>query len=268
MKSDQPVFFSSNRGFRYGDGLFETMKIVHGQIHLDKLHFERLFHGLKLLKFQLPDLFTPEYLRENALLLCQKNNCAALGRIRLTVFRGNGGLHEIDLPAEFIIECWPLDKTSTSFNENGIHIDFFTDVRKSCDLFANLKSASHLPYVLAAAFAKEKKLEDCTVLNSFGRVADTSIANIFLIKEDTIYTPSLAEGCIAGVMRAHLILLLKQKGMRVQETTITVNDILETDELFITNAIRGIKWVGRCCEKNYTNHKLKMIIQDLNYSSL
>ena len=103
------------------------------------------------------------------------------------------------------------------------------------------------------------------MLNHFGRVADTSIANIFLIKNKTIYTPSLAEGCIAGVMRQHLISLLKAKEMEVCETAISLNDVMEADELFVTNAIRGIKWVYHCNEKVFSNNVLKLLMQELNY---
>lgn len=265
MEASQPVIHASNRGFRYGDGLFETMKIENAKIQLATLHFDRLFAGIKLLKFQLPVFITPQHLTETVLQLCEKNKCLASARVRLSVFRGNGSLFDADTPAEYIMECWPLEQALVSFNEQGLLLDFFPDVKKSCDEFANLKSTSHLPYVMAAAYAQEKGLDDCLVLNHFGRVADTSIANIFLIKNKTIYTPSLAEGCIAGVMRQHLISLLKAKEMEVCETAISLNDVMEADELFVTNAIRGIKWVYHCNEKVFSNNVLKLLMQELNY---
>lgn len=263
MEASQPVIHTSNRGFRYGDGLFETMKIENGKIQLANLHFDRLFAGIKLLKFQLPVFITPQHLTEMVIQLCEKNNCLASARVRLSVFRSRGSLFDADTPAEYIVECWPLEKAFISFNEQGLCIDIFTDVKKSCDVFANLKSTSHLPYVMAAVYAQKKGLDDCLVLNHFGSVADTSIANIFLIKNKTIYTPSLTEGCIAGVMRQHLISLLKAKGMQVCETAISLNDVMEADELFVTNAIRGIKWVYRCAEKVYSNMFLQNLIQKL-----
>jgi branched-chain amino acid aminotransferase len=98
MAADEPALMASNRGYRYGDGLFETMKVVNGAILLLPLHFERFFNGLSLLKFEIPPLFTAEKLQQQILQLCKKNDCEKLGRVRLSVFRGNGGLYDEDKP--------------------------------------------------------------------------------------------------------------------------------------------------------------------------
>ena len=248
---------AANRSYRYGDGLFETMKIKDGNILLAFTHFERLFGSLSLLKFDVPQLFNKEKLEKDVLHLCRKNKCEKLARVRLSVFRGNGGLYDDNKILQYIIECWPLNESVNKINENGLVIDIYPDGEKSCDKFSNLKSASFQLYSMAALFAKENKLNDSLVLNTAGRIADSTIANIFLIKAEIIFTPSLKEGCINGVMRKYLLEKLKAEdlNLQVEERTITVSDVKNADEIFLTNAINGIRWVGKCSNKKYTNVK-------------
>lgn len=255
VKADEPVFLSSNRGYRYGDGLFETIKIKNGKILLGEYHFERLFSGLQLLKFELPGLFTRDNLVKGIIHLYEKNNCASLARVRLSVFRGNGGLNDGDTIASYLAECWPLNESQNRINENGLVADIFPDARKSCDIFSNLKSANYLPYAMAARFAKENKLNDCFVLNSAGRIADSTIANIFCIKDGVITTPGLSEGCVNGVMRRHLLAALNDAGYDVKEQAVTAEDIEMADEVFLTNAISGIRWVKQFRKKTYSNQQ-------------
>lgn len=255
VKADEPVFLSSNRGYRYGDGLFETIKIVNKNIQLEDYHFERLFSGLQLLKFELPGLFTRDNFVKGIIHLCEKNNCLSLARVRLSVFRGNGGLNDGDTIACYLVECWPLNESQNRLNENGLVVDIFPDARKSCDTFSNLKSANYLPYAMAARFAKENKLNDCFVLNTAGHIADSTIANIFCIKDGVTTTPGLSEGCVNGVMRRHLLTVLKKAGYEVKEQAITPADIEMADEVFLTNAISDIRWVKQFRQKTYSNQQ-------------
>lgn len=259
LPSDQPVLHASNRGYRFGDGLFETMKILRGKILLEDLHFKRLISGLSLLKIALPSTVTADRLKDEIRTLCGKNKCDELARVRLSVSRGDGGLYDGGTKPDYVIECWPLDESANNLNENGLVIDIFPDSRKSIDKFSGLKSASFQPYVMAALFAKEQKLNDCLLLNSAGRIADSTIANLFLVKEGRISTPALSEGCVAGVMRDHLITALGGEGQLVTETTVSAEDLAVADEIFLTNVIKGIRWVSQCRDKSYTNqHAVKI----------
>ena len=126
-------------------------------------------------------------------------------RIRLMLFRGNGGIFDPEnLLPNYIIETSSLPHEN-QLNENGLVVDVFPDAKKSCDLFSNLKSNNYLPYVMAGLFAKKNKLDDCIVLNSFERICDSAIANIFIIDDNNIYTPPLTEGCVAGIMRRWML---------------------------------------------------------------
>ena len=253
VKEDEPVLLAANRSYRYGDGLFETIKVSQGKILLEQFHFERLFSGLSVLKFEIPKLFSPEKISDQILQLCKKNNCDGLGRVRLSVFRGNGGLYDTDSSLQYIIECWPLNESVNRLNEKGLVIDIFPDAKKSVDNFSNLKSANFLPYSMAALYAKENKLNDCLILNTGGNITDSTKANIFLIKNRLVKTPALTQGCINGVMRRYLLTSLAETGYQVQETTINEGDLLHADEIFLTNAINGIRWVKQFRDNIYIN---------------
>jgi branched-chain amino acid aminotransferase len=255
IPAHEPLLLATNRSYRYGDGLFETMKVVDGNIQLANYHFERLFSGLLLLKFEISKLFTADILQQEIIRLCKRNNCEGLSRVRLSVFRGNGGLYDEDKALQYIIECWPLNESANKLNENGLVTDIYPDASKSCDKFSNLKSANFLPYNMAAQFAKESKLNDCFVLNTFGRIADSTIANVFIIRDGTILTPPLSEGCIAGVMRRYLLQKFAEEKLKHTEIPLTIKDLENADEIFLTNAIKGIQWVRQFREKGYTNFK-------------
>lgn len=253
--ADKAVLLASNRSYRYGDGLFETMKVKDGAIQLATFHMERLFDGLSLLKMDVPALVTKDKLKDVILELCKQNKCEALARVRLSVSRGNGGLYDEDRKLQYLVECWPLPSTVNQLNENGLVIDIFPDVAKSTDIFSNLKSANFLPYSLAAVYTKEKKLNDCLVLNTHGSIADSTIANIFIMKDDVILTPALSEGCVSGVMRKYLLASLTASNYQVEETIVSAEDLLAADEVFLSNAINGIRWVQRFRDKIYSNIK-------------
>lgn len=257
--ADQPALLVSNRGYRYGDGLFETMKLMNSEILLESFHFERLLSGLSLLKFEILELFASGSLKQEIVSLCKKNQCEKLARVRLSVSRGNGGLYDEDRTLQYIIECWPLNGSVNQLNENGLVIDIYPEVRKSCDVFSNLKSANFLPYSMAALYAKENKLHDCLLLNESGNIADATTANLFIIKDGIITTPALSEGCVDGVMRRHLLEKLRVMGFGLREGVLKVNALENADEVFLTNAIHGIRGVRQFRDKRYSTKKTSEI---------
>jgi branched-chain amino acid aminotransferase len=242
----------NDHSYRYGDGLFETMKLINGNILLAEYHFERLFLGLDVLKFNIPALFTKQKIEKVIKELSKKNECERSARIRLSVSRGNGGLYDCDNKFSYLIECWPLEQKD--INENGLIVGIFPDARKSIDVFSNLKSANYLSYVMAAIWAKENKLNDALVLNQHDRICDSTIANVFWIKDNNIFTPPLNEGCVAGVMRKKILeLAILNSDFLIQETVLSQEILLQADEVFLTNAIAGIRWVKECRNKVYEN---------------
>lgn len=247
------IITSENRGLRFGDGCFETMKVVNGKIILNDLHFARLLSSLETLGFNLKDSFTATMLSDKVLELVKKNKHVDYARVRINVFRGEGGLFDVenDLP-NYIIESWILDKSVEDFNDNGFEVDVFKDARKACDHFSHIKSNNFLPYVMAAKWAKSHQLNEALLLNASDRLADATIANVFIVQNGILRTPAITEGCVAGVMRKYLINACRKEGIPVEETAVSVEALQNASEVFLTNAIRGIRWVKQIGEMNYT----------------
>ncbi|HEV2481222.1 MAG TPA: aminotransferase class IV [Puia sp.] len=254
LAAGTPFLSAGSRAFRYGDGLFETMLVQDHRIRLGPYHFDRLSSGMLFLRFHTPPGFTPERLTHEILELCNRNGHARLSRVRLVIFRTQG---EIFDPAisdpHYVIESWPLPESPPELNPQGLVIDVFPQGRKACDPLANLKSNNYLLYLLAARYAGEHGLGDCLVLNTRETVADTAIANVFYFRAGRCYTPPLTDAGVAGVMRRHLLASMPAAGFEIEERTVTIQDLLAADEVFLTNAIRGIRWVAAFRETRYKN---------------
>lgn len=260
VERDKVHLSPDNHSYRYGDGLFETMKVVNGHLLLREYHFERLFSGCRLLEFSLPTHVNEQKFVSEIKKLIKENNCEELARIRLSVSRGNGGLYDCDNKVSYLIECWPLEKHNSEINRNGLVIDIFPDARKSIDVFSNLKSANYLPYVMAAIWAKDNKVDDALVLNQHNRICDATSANIFWVKDGQVYTPSLGEGCVAGIMRRRILDL----DTNIHESILTEDILLNADEVFLTNVIKGIRWVKQYHDKIYANAITSLLFAELN----
>ncbi len=248
-----------NRSFRYGDGFFETMKMINGTIILQGLHFERLFASLKLLQFDKPGYFTPAYLLQQMQALVKANHHDQLARIRLTIFRGDGGLYDIgNNEPNYTVQSWALAEKPAYHNE-GIRIAVYREARKTADAFSAVKSNNYLPYAMAARWSKQQGLDDALVMNGYDRIAEATTSNIFIVKGDKVQTPALSEGCIGGVVRRYLIEQMQRHRIVYEETRITTAQVLEAAEVFLTNTGFYIRPVKQCGEKMYSNAVSQMI---------
>lgn len=259
-----PFLGAGSRAFRYGDGLFETMLVQGDRIRLGSYHFDRLFAGMGFLRFFFPGDLTRERLTGEILELCNRNGHTLSSRVRLVVFRSQGEIFDAAISdLHYVIESWPLPDRSPEPDPKGLAIDVFPEGRKACDRLANLKSNNYLLYLLAARYAGEHGLGDCLVLNSRDTLADTAIANLFYFREGRCYTPPLSDGGVAGVMRRHLLAAMPAAGFPVEERTVTIQDLLAADEVFLTNAIRGIRWVAAFREARYATTLTTALYQKL-----
>jgi branched-chain amino acid aminotransferase len=255
-----PIISADNRGLRYGDGLFETLKFQNGLLIFADAHFERLWKGLLVLQFKIQKDFTPGFLKEEIYSLLKKNKNENSARIRLSVFRGNGGLYDAEdhLP-HYVIETIPLSEDAGKWNSNGLILGTYNDVKKSCDILSNLKHNNYLPSVMAALHAKKEKWNDAVILNTHNRICESTIANIFLIKGEAVYTPALTEGCVAGIMRDFIIKNVSSLGFKIVEKEIAIDELLNADEVFLTNSIYNMRWVQQIDDKKHTSHLVHKI---------
>lgn len=256
VAADAAAMPVDNGAFRYGYGLFETIFVADGAIRLKQYHWDRLFAGIKQLNLELPALITPGWMEEEVLRTVERNKSKKLCRVRLQLFAGGGGLYgpEIRKPG-FIIECFPLESDNLQLNQNGLTVGIAAGLNKSIDALSNLKSCNALIYAMAAQQAGNHKWNDALVCNAAGNVIESTIANIFLVKNERIYTPPLSDGCIAGVMRRCIM----EKTGQIIEKSLSANDLLAADEVFLTNAIKGIRWVRSLDDSRYNNEQTKQI---------
>ncbi len=263
-KSNETLIHPDNRAFRYGEGLFETIRLHQSEMPLWNLHWQRLEQSIPLLYFSFPPHFNSEFLKSEVTALANKNKCHDAARVRITIFKGEGGVWETPSTSfNYLIQCWPLENKIFTMNENGLDIGVFTDGWKSSDVFSNLKNNSYLVYAMAAQFARHQKWNEAIVLNQHNRICDTTIANLFFVLNNTIHTPHLKEGCVNGVMRKFLLEQMNKQGMKTEEGSYSIDELLKADEVFLTNAMYGIRWVKQFGNKTYANKLSTGLFQKL-----
>lgn len=243
MQADSRVPAFYNRAFCYGDGLFETMRCFNGHIAFLKDHLIRLQAGMKALKMNIPKGVDEKGLTTQIKKLMPLNAFSGLTRIRLQVWRNDGGFYTPDTnDSSYIITVSRFAKTT--FERKGLRIGIYESVSLVPGLFSPFKTCNSIPYVMAGLYAKKMKLDDCLLLNNKGHVTESVASNLFWIKNENVFTPPLSDGCIAGVMRKNLRRYMKKKGLQVAEKSITIKELERVDELFLTNVSNGIRWVS------------------------
>ena len=242
-----PIIATDSKAFRYGELVFETIRVQNNNILFYKNHFERLQKSAALLFINFPPLFTQNLLQLHIEATLKKNKLSN-ARVRVTLFKGNGGLFENDSNAlNVLIETYTLPNLKYEFNSNGLDICFYETMLKTLDVYSNYKTGNHLIYAMAAHYAKLQKCNEAIVLNTNNSIADTTISNLFIIKNNCIYTPPISEGCIDGIFRTIVI----QNLNTVQQKILTKADVLNADAVFVTNTIKGIQWVKQIENKNF-----------------
>ena len=265
-EENEPIFTVKNRGFRYGDALFETIRIIDGKPCFLTDHFNRLKKGMGMLKMRSADI-SFENIEKQINKLIEKNHIKKGGRIRLSVFRSGDGLYTPENESKsYVIEARPIKENQFELNKNGLTIDIFNEHRRHINLLSQIKTTNNIPHVLAGIFVKDSGLDDCIIINEHGRIVEASNSNIFIYKNNSIYTPSIEEGCMDGVMRKQLIKIAKGLNINVFEGMVNGSMLLQADEMFLTNAIKGIQWVSAYRQKRFYNKYTKTILEHLNQS--
>jgi len=221
LPAESPIISAHNRGLKYGDGLFETMRVIDGRIPFANYHFKRLKHGLKTLGMSLPRSFTFAFFKKEILSIAGNEKA----RVRLTVFRKEGGLY---LPTQnkfnYLIETKPLADNEFGFNPKGIHLGLAKSIQLPCNQLSPLKTINALPYVIAAQERKKLKTDDILLLNQYGRIAEANSSNLFLWTGRILRTPQLSEGVINGVIRSVLIDKAARIGVKVKEDKLSLGN--------------------------------------------
>ena len=254
-----------NRAMRYGDGLFESIKVINGKPVGLEAHLDRVFKGMEILKIDSPESWSKEFFEKNLADLLKTNDISEGGRVRLTILRGNGGYYLPTNPqAEFILEADKSEQNEFALNAEGMTIDLYTEMRKQVNKLASFKTINCLLNIMAALYSRENDLDDCLLQNDKFGIIESSNSNLFIVSNGVLYTPSLDTGCVGGTMRMQIINLAIENGIQVYESGITPQNLLVADELFLTNSISGVRWVGSYKTKRYYNTMALRLIDLLN----
>ncbi|SDB25651.1 branched-chain amino acid aminotransferase [Flavobacteriaceae bacterium MAR_2010_188] len=266
LQTGSKILSSQNRAYKYGDGLFETIKVSGGSILFWEDHYFRLMASMRILRMEIPMNFTMEFLEEQILLTLTSNEIKH-ARIRFSVFRGNGGTYKPKAnDIQYIIEADELEYFNFKFPEQiDYEVDLYKDFYIHTSLLSTLKTNNKITHILASIYAEENELANCLLLNSEKNVIEAINANLFLVSGTSIKTPPLSSGCLKGIMRKQIIdLIKKDEELKVEEVDISSFELQKADELFLTNSIAGIIPISKYRKKTFENKVSTKLLKLLN----
>ena len=264
---DSEAYLSvDNRGFAYGDAVFETIKVNSKPLFWEA-HYFRLMASMRILRMEIPMHFTPEFLESQIMdLVDTQSEKAKSYRVKLTVFRATGGYYTPTSNAvKFTIALAPLDSDIYNSHTDSCEIELFKDYFIAPNLLSTLKTNNKAINVVGSIFAKENNYDNCLLLNTNKNIIEALNGNVFLVKDNVIKTPPLTDGCLKGIIRDQLIdMISKSDNYDLIETSISPFELQKADEIFITNVIQGIKPVTKFRKKTYTAVAAKKFQNKLN----
>ena len=256
----------NNRGFLYGDSVFETIKIVDNKIIFWEEHYLRLMSSMRILRIEIPNNYTPEFFENEIIKTNLKTDSSFSGRVRLTIYRGGSGLY---LPNNnfpiFVINSNKTNEKLFKIDRDVYKVDLFKDYQIQSNLISNLKTNNRVINVIGSIYAQENELDNCVLLNDNKLVTEFLNGNIFIVNDNVIKTPTISTGCLNGVMRKKIIELIKKvPAYKIQEKDFSPYELVSSDEIWVTNSISGIIPVTEYRRKSFSNNIVTIII---NYFS-
>ncbi|WP_298262264.1 aminotransferase class IV [uncultured Lutibacter sp.] len=248
LEKSTTFFNAENRAFKYGDALFETIKVFNSRVVFLEDHYFRLMASMRMLRMEIPMSFTLDFF-ESEILKTVRENKLTNARVRITVYRGNGGLYTpINNSVQYLVEASMLQVEKKA----SYTVDLFKDYYCYSGLLSTIKTTNKLTNILASIYASENNLNNCILLNERKFVAEAINGNIFIVVDNKIKTPPITEGCVKGIVRKKLIdILSKNPNYNLEETPISPFELQKANEVFITNTIIGIQSVTKYKKSNY-----------------
>jgi branched-chain amino acid aminotransferase len=260
--SDQLI---NNRAFLYGDAVFETLIIFNDKILFWEDHYFRLMSSMRIIRLDIPDKYTPEFFKENIIKIHNSISQTRNSRIRINIFRFSGGKYKPkkNTPS-FIISCESINYNTYELNKGHYEVDLYKDYYLDNQLISSIKTNNKIINVVASIYASENGFDNCILLNKDKLVSEFINSNLFIIRDEKIYTPTLKSGCLNGVLRKNLFKILSSSSFELCEQDLSTFDITQSDEIFGTNIAQGIFSVTKFRKKDYDCSKTKKIITMLN----
>jgi len=247
-----------NRATLFGDGFFESMRIHKNEILLEEFHLQRIKQSSELLQLNCTETFLHE-LKSNIHQTITANQFNDHARIRVSIYRSGAGLYaSTSNELNYLISANALNHFY-QLSEGGLSIDFYNEQVKAPGKYSCIKSLSSQLYVMASIYANQHKLDELVLLNHQQNCIEGNTSNLFIISNNTIYTPPVSDGCVDGVFKNFLIALLQKNNFDLKIQSVSQQDLLNADEVFFCNAVRGIRWVNNLGNKTYHNQTTQII---------
>ena len=258
----------NNRGFLFGDAIFETIKVNGTKILFLEEHYLRLMASMRICRMEIPMNFTMEFMEEQILKLIELETNKVSNRIRFSVFRDADGFYNpTSNDVQFIITCFELSSEKYLFSTSNYEVELFKDFHVSKHLLSTLKTNNKMINVVASVFAKENGFDNCLLINDDKNVVEAINGNIFMKMGNQLITPPTSDGCLSGIMRKQILAIVnKMENMEMIEKSISPFDLQKADELFISNVITGIQPITKYRKKEFTSELSKEITELLNNS--
>jgi branched-chain amino acid aminotransferase len=262
-KADENHFHHSNRSLRYGDGVFESMIMFGGKVKLLDLHAARIEEAARTLRFQLPSGLQGQNLYKEIGRLAKAYD-AQNARIRIMIYRKPGGFYAPENDeAEYLVELVKIEHSAFQWSEKGLKLGVYEENRKAVSTYSHLKTCNSLLYVMAGMYKDEKGFDECVILNTDNKICEAISCNIFWVKNRTVLTPSRESGCIMGVMRSWLTQKITGTGYILEEGLFSLDEMMNADEIFLTNASQGMQWVEAYDSRVYSNSFSRSLFSEL-----
>ena len=267
VAKQEDILSAENRGFKYGDALFESVRFVAGTIFFWEDHYFRLMASMRILRMEIPMEFTLEFLESEIKRTVQKNGLEdGPVRVRITVFRNDGGLYNpLSNNVSYLIEADAMDASFYLLNDGPYEVELFKDYYVNKDMLSNLKTTNKILNVVASVFAKENGYNNCLLINNDKQVVEGINGNLFIVNGKTIKTPPLQDGCLNGIARKKVMDVIEaSEELELAESSISPFELQKADEMFLTNSIQGIVAISKYRKKEYGNSMAKSLLGKIN----
>lgn len=262
LPADQASIYHTNRAFRYGDGVFESMMVWNGHPYLLDLHLTRIQEAAAALKINFRETLNEKYFRGQIQQLIEANHFKN-ARVRLVVYRSGGGYYAPDQnESEYLLEATEVQNDFYIWHDKGLNIGLYNELKKPRNFLSPYKTCNSLLYVMASKFKEENNFDECLILNEPGRVCELISSNLFMVKRGVLITTAASEAPILGVMRRHIIDIALKNQLEVAERSIRLDELVEGDELFTTNIAGGIRWIHNFYGKEY-KHNVSFLMYEM-----
>jgi branched-chain amino acid aminotransferase len=267
FSEEQAVLSITNRGFAYGDSVFETIRVINGRVIFWEDHYFRLMASMRIMRMEIPDTFSPEFLEAEIQQLVRENDLfEGQARVKFSVFRKEGGYYTpITNEIEYLITSEALPEAFYLFGEDPYEVELYKDHYVASGLLSTLKTNNRAINVLGSIYARENDYQNCLLLNEQKNVIEALNGNLFLVKDNVIKTPPLTDGCIKGITRGKILEIVKKMSdYKIEEASVSPFELQKADEMFITNVAVGIKPVSKYRKKEYKAEVSKSLLGRLN----